>query len=66
MGKNTDSEFNQIKYQTEYNKKHYDSITIMIPKGMRDQVRGYAKSENLSVTKYILKTIEFYEGRKDT
>ena len=65
MGKNTDSEFNQIKYQTEYNKQHYDSITIMIPKGMRDQVRGYAKAENLSVTKYILKTIEFYERRKD-
>ena len=62
----SDSEFNQIKYQTEYNKKHYDSITIMIPKGMRDKVRGYAKSENLSVTKYILKTIEFYENGKDT
>ena len=61
----SDSEFNQIKYQTEYNKQHYDSITIMIPKGMRDQVRGYANAENLSVTKYILRTIEFYESRKD-
>ena len=65
MSKKKDSEFNQIKYQTEYNKQHYDSITIMIPKGMRDLVRGYAKSENLSVTKYILKTIEFYEGRRE-
>lgn len=65
MGKIKDSTFDQIKYQTEYNKQHYDSITIMIPKGMRDQIKEYAKAENLSVTKYILKTIEFYEGRKE-
>ena len=66
MGKTKGSEFNQIKYQTEYNKQHYDSLTIMIPKGMRGQVREYAKAENLSVTKYILKIIEFYESRKES
>lgn len=29
------------------------------------RVDKYAKADGLSVAKYILKTIEFYEGRKD-
>ena len=63
---NTDiQKFDQIKYQNDYNRKHYDSVNIAVPAGMRDQIKEYAKAENLSVTKYILKTIEFYEGRKE-
>ena len=60
-----DTKFDQIKYQAEYNKQHYDTVAINIPKGMRDQIKEYAKAENLSVTKYILKTIEFYEEHKE-
>lgn len=58
-------QFNQIKYQQEYNRKHYDSVSIMIPKGMREQIKCYAKADGLSVAKYILKTIEFYENNKE-
>ena len=61
-----DTKFDQIKYQAEYNKQHYDTVAINVPKGMKDQIKEYAKSENLSVTKYVLKTIEFYEGRKES
>lgn len=60
-----DTKFNQIKYQAEYNKQHYDTVAINVPKGMKDQIKEYAKAENLSVTKYILKTIEFYEKGKE-
>ena len=60
-----DTKFDQIKYQAEYNKQHYDTVAINVPKGMKDQIKEYAKAENLSVTKYILKTIEFYEDKKE-
>lgn len=60
-----DTKFNQIKYQAEYNKQHYDTVAINVPKGARTKIKECAKAENLSVTKYILKTIEFYESRKD-
>jgi len=66
MGNKDNSTFDQIKYQAEYNKQHYDTVAINVPKGMRCQIKEYAKSENLSVTKYILKTIEFYESRKES
>lgn len=30
---------------------------------MRGQIKNYVKADGLSVAKYILKTIEFYEDR---
>ena len=65
MNKYKEVQFDQIKYQQEYNKNHYDSVNIMIPKGMREKIKTYAKADGLSVAKYILKTIEFYENNKE-
>ena len=62
---NTKTEkFNQIKYQQEYNKTHYDTLAVMIPKGMKSKIKDYAKSEGLSVAKYVVKAIESYESEK--
>ena len=33
MARPKKEEFNQIKYQHEYNKKNYDRIEISLPKG---------------------------------
>lgn len=40
----TAKEFNQIQYQNEYNKQKYDRITIMVPKGMKEQIEESMKA----------------------
>ena len=46
-------EFNQIKYQNEYNKQKYDKLSILLPKGKRDRVKARAKGLGKSVNGYI-------------
>ena len=58
---NEKSKFDQIKYQAAYNKEHYDTLGLMIPKGMKDVIKSSAKSKGVSVTKYVLNAIEFYD-----
>lgn len=47
------SEFNQIKYQNEYNKKKYDRTTIMTPKGKKDRIKAAASARGMSVNEFI-------------
>lgn len=48
--------FNQIKYQNEFNKEHYDRVEIILKKGEKDMFqkwaieKGYKKKE---FSKYI-------------
>lgn len=52
-------QFNQIKYQNEYNKQKYDRITIMAPKGMKDKIRETSKKCGMkSANEFILTAIE--------
>lgn len=57
------SEFNQIKYQNEYNKQKYDRTTIMTPKGKKDQIRAAAKAAGMSMNEFIVSAIEEKIGR---
>ena len=50
-------EFNQIKYQNEYNKQNYDRFQFMAPKGTKDLVKEVAKASGQSVSEYILHAI---------
>lgn len=58
----TTTKFDQIKYQTAYNKEHYDTLGLMLPKGMKSVIKDYAKSAGVSVTKYVVEAIEFYHA----
>lgn len=49
---------NQRRYIDDYKKQHYDRINIFLPKGYKDDIKKLAESENLSVSKFILKCIE--------
>ena len=44
---------NQLKYIREYNKAHYDRITVMVPKGVRNTIRERAKALGKSTNEYI-------------
>lgn len=51
-------EFNQIKYQNEFNKKNYDKIEITVPKGRKAVIQEAARAAGLSTSKYINQAIE--------
>lgn len=52
------SEFNQIKYQNDFNKEKYDRITIMVPKGEKDFISEIAKQAGMSRNEYIYTAIQ--------
>ena len=54
------SDFDQIKYQNEYNKQKYDRITIMTPKGKKDKIKAAAKAAGISVNEFINQAIDSY------
>ena len=51
-------DFDQIKYQNEFNKNRYDRITILVPKGKKAEWTELAKAEGMSLTAWITKQIE--------
>lgn len=51
-------EFDQIKYQNDYNKQKYDRTTIMTPKGKKDQIRAAAKAAGMSMNEFIVAAID--------
>lgn len=52
-------QFDQIKYQNEYNKQKYDRITIMAPKGKKEAIQEAARACGMrSVNEFILAAVE--------
>ena len=35
----SEEQFDQIKYQNDYNKQKYDRINLMVPKGKKDELK---------------------------
>jgi len=60
----TKEKFDRISYQNNYNKKKYDRVTIMLPNGEHVKLKEIAKSDGMSVNKYIISAIEYYKNRK--
>lgn len=52
----------KYKYDVAYRKEHYTQIKIEIPKEKAKILKEYAKKQGLSMPKYILKCIEFFEN----
>ena len=50
--------FNQISYQTSYNKEKYDRISLMLPKGEKDRIKTAAVAAGESVNEFINKAIK--------
>ena len=53
MEKPTKKEFNQIKYQNEFNKANYDRIEFIVPKGKKAVIKEAAKAAGQSTSAYI-------------
>ena len=56
----------RIRANTAYNQRKYDRKTIMMPKGMAEQLTKKAAAENKSLNRYILEAVEQKSGLKLT
>ena len=55
MARTRTEEFNQIKYQNEFNKANYDRVEVNMPKG---KIKEVAKAAGQSVSEYINQAID--------
>ena len=52
------SDFDQIKYNNEFNKKNFDRTTIMTPKGKKDELKALCKDQGCSMNEFIISAID--------
>lgn len=45
--------FDQIKYQNDYNKAKYDRISLMVPKGSKEDLKAHAQAKGKSLNEYL-------------
>lgn len=48
----------QNKATQKYIKTAYDTITLRVPKGMREKYNAHAESKNISLTKLIVSLLD--------
>lgn len=65
MARPKSEEFNQIKYQHEYNKKNYDRIEITVPKGRKAVIKEVAQAAGQSVNEFINQAIDERMGKTE-
>lgn len=46
------------KKQNEWIDKNRDKINLLVPKGRKEVIKQYAKSNNMNVTQFIVQLIE--------
>lgn len=58
MARAKKEEFNQIKYQNEFNKANYDRVEVVVKKGEKAVIKEIAKAAGQSVSEYINQAIK--------
>ena len=54
----------QKEATARYNKKAYDRIDVIVPKGKRQAIKDFAASQGMSLNKFICDAIERQMGQK--
>lgn len=49
------------KYKNEFNRKNYDRLSVMLPKGSKQKLKKLADNRHMSVNKYILYSLHLEE-----
>lgn len=62
MARQKKEDFNQIKYQNEFNKANYDRVEVNMPKGKKAIVKEAAAVAGQSVSEYINQAIDARMG----
>lgn len=58
MARAKKEEFNQIRYQNEFNKANYDRVEVVVKKGEKAVIKEIAKAAGQSVSEYINQAIK--------
>ena len=45
--------FNKVEYNNNFNKTKYDSLRIVVPKGIKPLLQEYCKKQGISLNKLI-------------
>lgn len=64
MARTKKQEFNQIRYQNEFNKANYDRIEFIVPKGKKEVIKEAAKAAGQNTSEYINQAINERMERK--
>jgi uncharacterized protein (DUF1778 family) len=48
----------ELSYIAKYQKDHYDRITVMAPKGKKEELRKAAELKNMKLSAFVLDCIE--------
>ena len=62
MARPKKEDFNQIKYQNEFNMANYDRVEVNMPKGKKAIVKEAAAAAGQSVSEYINQAIDARMG----
>ena len=52
------SDFDAIKYQNDFNRRNYDRIAIMVPKGKKEELKALCKEHGVSMNAFIISAID--------
>lgn len=52
--------YEKIKYNNQYNKENYDKITILVPRGEKDEWKAFAQQNGISLTEMIRRAVADY------
>ena len=50
--------FDQIAYNNDFKRQHYDEVRVLLPKGKKELVKKYAAEKGLSVSRLIVEALE--------
>ena len=48
----------ELSYIAQYQKDNYDRITVMAPKGTKDQIKAAADLKSVSVSSFVLECVQ--------
>ena len=48
----------ELSYIAQYQKDNYDRITVMAPKGTKEQVRAAAELKGLKISAFVLECVQ--------
>ena len=51
------SNFNATKYKNEFAKQNYERLNIVVPKGQKQSIQEFAKSQNKSLNAFVVDLI---------
>ena len=54
----------QKEATARYNKKKYDRISVVVPKGQRQAIKDFAESQGKSLNRFICDAIEAQMNKK--